>query len=247
MKKLFLSLMSMAVVLLTYSCKDNSDSSSISTDDAAEMISMSMSSDAMGATSFISGSVDASANASDNGMLKAKATTVISKDTTISYASNSNALITYSMNANMSYQFSVDAQNQVTNSTVTYDYNGNFDAPRLSSVHTGSGNLSLTGIDTDICMVNGLFKRTSDVQTKGVNAKETNSETTIVLTDIQVNKSTEQILSGTATVSITGSLASKGDFSYSGTITFNGAGLATLVLGSKSYSVNLETGDYTAL
>ena len=89
-----------------------------------------------------------------------------------------------------------------------------------------------------------ITKRTSDVQTKGVNAKETNSETTIVLTDIQVNKSTEQILSGTATVSITGSLASKGDFSYSGTITFNGAGLATLVLGSKSYSVNLRITSY---
>jgi len=247
MKKLFLSLIYGGLILSVISCKDQIGANSISSDEAAEIVAMSLSDDSMGATSFIYTAVDASNNAQSNGMMKVKATNIVSKDTSINYSSNPSALVSYTLTANFSYNFDLNLSNKVTSSTVTYSYNGNFDAPRLSSTHSGSGNLSLNSLDTDICTVDGLFKRTSDVETKGVKAKQTNSETTVTFSSIEVNKLTETILSGSATININGSLSGKGDFEFNGTIVFEGDGMATLTFSDKSYSINLKTGDYTAI
>lgn len=246
MKKLFLSFIYAGLILSVVSCK-NEEVNSITGEEAAEIVAMSMADDGMGASSFIYTSVNTSSNANDNGMLKAKAVNVIDKDTTVTYSSNPSAVISYLMTASFSYQFTVDAMNNVTASSLTYSYNGNLDAPRLSSVHTGSGNLDVSSVNTETCTVNGLFKRTSDVETKGVRAKQSTSQTTIDFSNIKVNKSTEEILSGTATVNISGNLSGKGNFEYSGSIVFNGEGMATITINDSSYSVNLQTGDYTAL
>lgn len=226
------------------SCKDDVNSDTISSEEATEIVAMSLSEDAMGATAFVSTTVNTSENTEANGMLKAPSSTAYSKDTTVTYTSKSGALISYTLNADFSYSFGVDVANKVTTGTIEFSYNGNFDAPRLSSTHTGTGNFTLDNFTTSTCDLNGVFKRTSDVKTKGLNSKQSNSETTITFTDVIVNKSTGKIESGSATVGLTGTLSSKGNFSYAGTIVFEGNGSATLTFGNASFYINLETGDY---
>jgi len=68
----------------------------------------------------------------------------------------------------------------------------------------------------------------------------------LTLRILWLNKSTSTIQSGIATLTISGSVPNKGDFSYTGSITFNGDNMATLVIKDKTYTVNLKTGDYTA-
>jgi hypothetical protein len=59
------------------------------------------------------------------------------------------------------------------------------------------------------------------------------------VTEAVTPESADQILSGTATVSISGSTSGGKSFSYSGTLTFNGSQTATPVFGNgNSYSIS---------
>jgi len=246
MKKLFLSFICIGLILTISSCKEEVNQDSISAEEATEMVAMALSEDAMGAIGLVYSTVEVSSNAGDVPQ-KAKTATIVSKDTTITYSSFPKALITYSLVAGFSYDFTLGNNGTPTSSVVEYSYNGNFDAPRLSSVHTGSGKLSISSLDSEICTVNGTFMRSSDIETKGLNPKQSDSETSLIFNNIKVNKMNHVIASGSATATISGTLANKGDFEYSGTVIFEGNGMATLTFGNQSFSVNLETGEYVTL
>jgi len=58
-----------------------------------------------------------------------------------------------------------------------------------------------------------------------------------------LSKIDRKIISGTATITITGTGPKGNSFSYTGTITFNGDNTATLkITGGSSYTINLLTG-----
>ena len=248
MKRTVLFLLIGTMVMVS-ACKDQVATNAISTDDAAQMVSMSLATNSMGATSIIQTSVSTGNSSSSIAPQRVKSINsdfIITVDTTFSVSSKPGAIIAYSFTANYGYELTINTQLQLTNATENYTYTGSYDAPLLSSTHTGSGVLSFTNMTASIWTVNGTFKRTSDDVFKGIQAKTAHSETNLNLTNILVNKSTSTIQSGTATLTISGTLPNKGDFSYTGNITFNGANTATLVIKDKTYTVNLITGEHKA-
>jgi len=61
-----------------------------------------------------------------------------------------------------------------------------------------------------------------------------------------VDKSIRRIQSGTATLTMSGSVPRKGDYSFSGTVIFEGNDLASLTIEGKKYTINLRNGAYEA-
>jgi hypothetical protein len=59
---------------------------------------------------------------------------------------------------------------------------------------------------------------------------------------VVVDKESHEILSGSASATITGTVTGKGSFTYTGTIVFNGDHMAELTVKGTKYLVNLATG-----
>jgi len=248
MKKTILFLIVGTMTMMS-ACKDQESTSAIMTDEAAQMVSMSLAENSMGVTAIIQSSVSTGTSSNNNAPQKVKSVNsdfIFSMDTTYTVSSKPGAIITFSLTATYGYELTLNLQGQLISASENYTYNGSYDAPRISSTHTGSGMLSLTNMNTTVCTVNGSFIRTSDDAFKGTRAKSLHSVTNLSLTNILVDKSTSTIQSGTATVTIAGTVTNKGDFSYTGSITFNGDNTAKLIIKNQAYTVNLKTGDYQA-
>jgi len=57
-----------------------------------------------------------------------------------------------------------------------------------------------------------------------------------------LHKPDRTIESGTATFTLTGATPKKGNFSFAGSLVFNGNGTATLTINGTAYSIDLTTG-----
>jgi len=248
MKKTALFLIVGTMTMIS-ACKDQVTTGVVMNDEAAQMVSMSLSENSMGATAIIQSSVLTGNSTVSNAPQKVKSVYsdfIFSKDTTFTVSSKPGAIITFSLTATYGYDFTLNLQGQIMSASENYTYTGSYDIPRISSTHTGSGVLTLTNMNTTVCTVNGTFKRTSDDSFKGLQPKLLHSALNLNLSGILVNKSTSTIQSGTALLTIAGTVPNKGDFSYTGSITFNGDNTATMIINNQIYTVNLKTGDYQA-
>jgi hypothetical protein len=112
-----------------------------------------------------------------------------------------------------------------------------FDTQAMSGKNTDSGTVSVVHDASRNFLVKttGVVSGVENTKTTPVNT--VNATLTIVTSSITISSTTAQILSGDATVKLTGS-NSGGNFSYSGTIKFLGNNQATLTLDSgKSYPI----------
>ncbi|MGZ3928503.1 MAG: hypothetical protein ACXVJG_16220, partial [Mucilaginibacter sp.] len=123
-------------------------------------------------------------------------------------------------------------------------YTGSFNGPRLTSSNSGNSTFTIAGLTTAASnfVVNGEYKRAGQFQSKVGNKASGSSSVDIVVTNLTLSKPARKILSGTATIAITGTTSKSGDFSYTGTIVFNGDGSATLTINGTVYNINLATG-----
>jgi hypothetical protein len=62
---------------------------------------------------------------------------------------------------------------------------------------------------------------------------------------VVVDKESHEILSGTASATITGTVTGRGSFTYTSAIVFNGSHMAELTVKGTKYLVNLATGTVT--
>lgn len=256
MKKLFLfCLVSLAIAT---SCKKEEEdtSNSASTEEAAEIIGSAFASDGGGAVAFIQNSV--SISSSSDSRLRATSSVIDLKDTTITdtlVSSSSSRTLIYS------WTYTSDLYLNPTSSlpekiVAMHNYEGNYNGPYVSSVHSGTGTSTYTSLGTgtslldylvnDIWMMSGSYDRSGTI-TKKITDKVFESSTHIQLSDVQVDRVNKKILSGTAAISINGKNLRGEQFSYSGTLTFLGEGQARLVLGDKSFTVILTSGEATAI
>jgi hypothetical protein len=144
-----------------------------------------------------------------------------------------------------SHTLNCNSSNVPDNVINTLTYKGSFNGPRLSSTNSGSANVTIAGLSPTATnfVVNGEYIRDGSFQSKVGNKASGNSHIDIVGTNITLSKLARKILSGTATITITGTGPKGNSFSYNGTITFNGDGTATLALsGGATYTINLTTG-----
>jgi hypothetical protein len=162
-----------------------------------------------------------------------------SSDTTISGQSAGAAAVTY----NYSLAFSRSLMcNFAIPSEFDFTFTGqsSYTTLRMSSDDNSTATFKVTGLEPSAAnyVLNENYVR-NGTQQSSVRLKRSFSSTiTITATDITVEKATEKIISGTATVQFTGAVTGGASTTRGGTITFLGGSKATLVLDNGStYSI----------
>lgn len=247
------------ILLGAISCKKDagnaSSSTSVNSDQAADMAASAMASNSGGLASMTDNiSANAQTVASVNtqsvnslgvnspGIKQACGTTLTD---TATY-SGSNASVTFSYFAKYSRTLNCNAQDAPDNLADALIYNGTFSGPRISTTANGTATATIAGLTqtaTDF-VINGEYKRLGSFQSKVGNKASGNSNIDIVVTNLTLSKPGRAIVSGSGTFTISGT-AGKTTYSFTGTITFNSDGTATLnVTGGSSYVINLSSGVY---
>lgn len=242
-------LLIMVAVLLGAACKKSytppvTITTNVTNAEAADM--------AAGAVSLNSNGV---ANVSDDASLTATAYVALhlpcgtTKSDSLSRTSAPGATRLYSYSLKYSYTLNCNANNIPDNLTGSLIYGGNFNGPNISSANSGTANFTIAGLSptANNYVINGEYKRTGTFQSKVDTSNHGNSSITIAIAALTVKKTTRAILSGTGTVTITGTVPKKGAFSYTGALVFNGDGTASLTVNGTVYRIDLATGVRTKL
>jgi len=240
MKKIQLTIVAM-LLLGAVACKKTSNSpnitANVSNAEAADMAASSLSLNSNGLANV---SDDATSDASTYVNAHVACGTIKSDS-----ISRNNTVGPYTYSYNLKYNYVVDCANNVPDSlSSNLVYNGSFSGPNLSSTNSGSSIFTVEGLSPTALdfVINGEYKRSGSFQSKIDTTNHGNSNVDIVVKALTITKSDRTIASGTATISITGDVPKKGNFSYTGTLVFNGDGTATLTLNGTVYTINLQTG-----
>lgn len=222
---------------------DDDDSTAMTSEEAADVVGSSLAVNSSGLAAVVNASAegaDAALEASEGGRTAACGYT---NQLTFSANSLPSALITYSYDYSYSYILTC-GDNVPQSLAVTTTYEGQFDAPRLASQHTGSSNLTITALDESATsyIINGDYDRSGSFQSKIRNKNSSTSTVDFSIDDLTVDKTNQKILSGSASVTITGSVTGKGSFTYTATVIFEGDGTAKVTINGTVYIVDLTTG-----
>jgi hypothetical protein len=158
-------------------------------------------------------------------------------DSSITRANVSGASVTYTLNLAWNWKLSCASP---ASFTAAFKGSSNYSAIRMSSSDSSNGSFTITGIEPSntAYTFNSSYTRQGSQQSKIGNKNSFTSTITVTSSNILVNKTTQQIVSGSAAVNIAGASSSGKSFSFSGTITFNGGKTATLVIsGGGTYAI----------
>lgn len=246
MKKVKLSIMALLLVG-AIACKKTDNSSvkinaNVSSDDAADMVAGSLSVNSNGFAG-ISNDVAVQSQVYADAHLACGST----KTDTITKKSNTGASVSYSYGLGYSYTLNCNTSNIPDNVIGKVNYSGSFSNPRISESSSGNLLFTLAGLTptATVYVLNGTFLRSGSFASKTDTAKHGNSNLSVTVQNISFRKPGRTIASGTAAFSLTGSVPKKGNFSFTGTLVFNGDGTAKLTVNGTVYTVNLITGEKT--
>jgi len=164
------------------------------------------------------------------------------------YAQDSTIVKSYSSSTRtLDYTFTWGYQVNCSNSipsdvTFNYSSSGTYTTPRMDSDDSATGTIVLTQLaaSENNYKANVNYSRNGSQVSKIGNSNSFSSTITVASTNLLIDKTTYRIISGDATLSITGETSEGTTFNYGGNITFLGNMDATIVLNSgTSYSVNL--------
>jgi len=215
-------------------------SSNVSNADAATMLAGSLSANSYGLTN-ISTDIGMHVNTAMSSN-QACGSTVID---TVTRRSVPGADVSYSYKLTYSRKLTCNTSSQPDNVSSNLAYSGFFSNSALSITNSGTAVFTVAGLTTNATayVLNGEYKSSGSFKLKPDTAANNGSASVdIVVKNINVSKATQVINSGTATVIVTGTTVKKGDFTYNGTLTFNGNFMATLTLNGSNYTINLATG-----
>lgn len=164
------------------------------------------------------------------------------KDTTISYSSPSNFIPNYSYNLSWNYQ--LDCNSGIP-SQFQFGFSGshNYNGVLMTSSDNSNGSFTIAdpGATAANYNFNSSYERSGKQTSKVGYQKSFSSDLKMNSTNILISKSTHEIVSGTADITITGIASNGNNFSFSGKITFKGNKKAVLVLNSGvSYNIDWD-------
>jgi hypothetical protein len=217
-----------ASAMLFVSCKkDDTTDNSISDDEVAVAITESVSASSGGLVTQTETSAEL-----------ARTTTLTcgaSSDTTISGQNAAGAAITY--NYNLAFNRSLICESGIP-SQFNANFNGSssYTALRMSSDDNSNAQLQITGLQpaASSYTINEAYTRSGTQQSTVRFQRSFQSTISINSTNIVVDKASGKISSGSATVSFAGSASGGYSTTRGGTISFLGAGQATLTLDNGS-------------
>ena len=258
MKTLKLTLILPVLLFLAISCKksaNTSTTSTVTTDEAADMAASSVASNSFGLSSIADnvgvnaqslnsvGTGGQTVNAIGTNVVRQACGTTLSDSISNTGSSSS---VSFSYFFKFVRTLNCNAGNQPDNLVNTITFKGNFDGPRLTSADAGSSSITIAGLTTNATnfVINGTYNRKGSFTSKVGNKATGSSVVDIKVTNLLLAKPSRAIVSGTATITVSGT-AGTSTFSYSGTLVFNGNNQATLTVGTTVYVINLLTGTYT--
>ncbi|WP_343692820.1 hypothetical protein [Chitinophaga sp.] len=160
------------------------------------------------------------------------------------YATDANVANAFSINYTYNYLLTCAAdQKSYQSFTFTFDGKTTMSTAKLSMADTSSATYTVTGLaDTSKTLVfNQEFNHKGNVISKDGSTASFYSVIKYKSANVTVDKATLTILSGTATVSITGTTSTGKTFSYDGTITYKGNKKATFAInGGSSFDLNWQ-------
>jgi hypothetical protein len=222
----------LALVLATFACKKSNSTSgsssttdTVTTDDAANAVTDAVSVESAGmvaqtqTTVVIINEDDLACGVQNDTAFSGQ--NVAGAAITYNYAYNSSRLLTCNVGVPSTFQFNFSGKNS-------------YSAAYIASNDSATGNFNVTGLSPGATqyVFNASYIRSGSETSKVRNQYTFTSNINIQSTNLTIDKSTQQIVSGTGTVSISGAASNGKAFSYSGTITFSGGKQATLVLGN---------------
>lgn len=215
-------------------------SGNVSVSEAADILAGSLSSSSYG---FVNVSDDATVRSQNEFDLKLTCGTT--RSDTITKSSPPGAESSYSYTLGYSYTLNCNISNLADNVTGKINYSGSFNNPRMSSSNKGTGSFSLAGLTPTAAVYtfNGSILRSGSFASKTDSTNHGSINLDIEVHNLIQHKPNRQIASGTATFVLTGNVPKKGNFAFTGNVTFNGDGTATLKVNGTNYTVNLTTGE----
>lgn len=231
------------MVTIMISCSDDESTPSLSSEEQAEMVAA-----ALGESGFAASAEQSAVYANESLEADTQGKTNAcgySTSESLQVTNPAGTLITYAYSYH--YEASLVCENLTPQSlTVSYSYDGEFDAPRLTSDHTGDGALLVTELDgaAGLVAINGSSSRTGGFASKVRNMNSGNSVVVLSVDDVMVNKTSYEIESGSASATVTGDVAGRA-FTFIASITFLGDGTATITINGITYVNDLESGEIT--
>ncbi len=228
-----ITLVLLTIVMISFfSCKKEQDNSTaVSEEEAAEVMVQAVDPGSAGLVLQTSTSVSVSLaglNSADCGASKTSQT------------SSQGGIGTRTYSYNLSWTRVLTCINAVP-SKFEHSFTGtsSYNAPRMSSSDSAEGTFVITGLEpgtTELTIVQS-YTRNGTQQSKVNNARSFTSKT-VVQTNLKAARVTQQITSGTGTITVTGTASTGENFSYTGTLTFLGSNKATLaVSGGNTYTI----------
>lgn len=160
------------------------------------------------------------------------------QDSTIS-RNYSDPRITASYNATLTWILNCTTASIPQSLDFDWTAQGAYETTRMISDDHANGDLLLENIVTGVnYVVNGTYTREGS-QTSKVHAMNTfTSDLQVNLDDLNLDKGTHRIVSGTASFTLSGNGTAGRSFSYEGTLVFNG-GSVTITVDGHSHTIDL--------
>lgn len=171
----------------------------------------------------------------------AKFTCGESKDTTINYSNSSTSIPNYSYSLKWNYE--LDCDSVPSQFVVGLTGNTSYITTLMSSADatTATFTISDPGITSTNYNFISSYERSGQQSSNVGNQKSFTSNLKMNSSNIRISKTTNEIVSGTATITVTGTSSDGTAFSFGGTITFLGNNQATFSFNSgTTYNINWD-------
>lgn len=254
MKKLsliFVFLLSMGVILTSCKKDDDDDKENVSTEESAEVLSNALSSSSAGVYSQVGlfNAAIAGAPAVTEKSLQSEICDFSDNQTHKLEFNGPQRQFSYSF----SYEYGFQCTGGVIPTSFYYNYSGtgNYNGPYLKTNDQRSGDWVVTALlPTDAYyIVNGTSLNVGNIEfisaDENTDSKTINSTTNFVFTDLNVDKTTGEVVSGTGEFTISGTVPQGVPFNHSGNLAFSGDKQVSATINSDTYNINLQSGEVT--
>jgi len=213
------------------------------TDDAADLVTASLSSNTTSGTTTNTNDVTASAVAKVS--VDSLCGTIWTDSVSRSASFGSSGSFAYKA----THTYTLDCGkglNGLANDSVSVNsvFSGNYAYPVLTGSYSGTSTWNISGLGhgSPILTISGEYKRSGTFTSKTDTTFAGSHSIDIVLNNLVLVKPLRTIKSGTATFTITGNTLRRGSFNFNGTVVFNGENNATVSLNGNTYLINIATG-----
>jgi hypothetical protein len=244
MKKRIL-LMACMIAVFT-ACQDNEaePSNAIEPEEAAVIVGSSLASNSAGFSRVSAESASKTEVILQDNANGRVVTCGLSQNLDLSGSSPVGGLISWSYNFSYNFRLNCSSDETPDNVTVGLSYSGVFDKPSFGFEFSGLSDLELRGLsDTaDFYSLSGDYNREGSFEIKEGEQKSGSNALDLTFSDVEIDKTTYKITSGSSSFKLNGTVSDQGTFNYEGTITFTGSDMAEIAINNEVYLLNMIDG-----